>query len=114
MERGNTPHHTALNDVIHRSLTAANIPSWLEPSELYRSDGKRPKGCSIIPWKSGKVLVWDATWPNTHAPSHLPTAATQAAKFAHLDSSHFIVPFAVETSRVLGEAAGDFMRELGR
>ena len=36
------------------------------------------------------------------------------AKYEHLDSSHFFVPFAVETSRVLGEAAEEFVRELGQ
>ena len=94
---GRHPRHAAVNDVIHRSLTSANIPSRLEPSGLYRSDGKRPDGCSIIPWRSGKVLVWDATCPDTYAPSHIPaavrgagTVAAQAervklAKYAHLN-----------------------------
>ena len=107
---GRHPRHAAVNDVIHRSLTSANIPSRLEPSGLYRSDGKRPDGCSIIPWRSGKVLVWAATCPDTYAPSHIPaavrgagTVAAQAervklAKYAHLNSTHCFVPFAVETS----------------
>ena len=123
---GRHPRHAALNDIIHRSLTAANIPSRLEPSGLYRSDGKRPDGCSILPWRCGKVLVWDATCPDTHAPSHVSAAvrgagvvAAQAeqskvAKYGHLDTSHHFVPFVVETSGVLGEAAVDFTRDLGR
>ena len=28
-------------------------------------------GVSIVPWKSGKLLVWDATCPDTFAPSYL-------------------------------------------
>lgn len=36
------------------------------------------------------------------------------AKYAHLDSIYFFVPFAVETSGVLGEAAEDFLGELVR
>ena len=36
------------------------------------------------------------------------------AKYEHLDSSHLFVPFAVETSGVLGEAAEKFVGELGR
>ena len=36
------------------------------------------------------------------------------AKYEHLDSSQFFVPFAVETSGVLGEAAEEFVGELGR
>ena len=39
--------HAAINNIIHRSLATANIPSWLEPSGLSRSDGKRPDGVTI-------------------------------------------------------------------
>ena len=72
------------------------------------------------------MLVWDATCPDTYAPSHIPTsvrgAGTVAAqaerlkmlKYEHLNSSHFFVTFAVETSGVLGEAAEEFVAELGQ
>ena len=68
----------------------------------------------------GKVLIV------RFAPSHLPAAvrgagvvAAQAeqvkvSKYAHLDTTHHFVPFAVETSGVLGEAAENFTRELAR
>ena len=36
------------------------------------------------------------------------------AKYEDLDSSHFYVPFALETPGVLGEAAEEFVGELGR
>ena len=36
------------------------------------------------------------------------------AKYEHLASSHFFVPFAVETSGVLGEAAEELVGELGQ
>ena len=35
-------------------------------------------------------------------------------KYAHLDMSHHFVPFVMETSGVLGEAAVDFTRDLRR
>ena len=72
------------------------------------------------------MLVWDATCPNTFAPSHIPAAvrgagavAAQAeqvkvSKYAHLDTSHHLVPFVVETSGVLGKAAEEFTQELAR
>ena len=72
------------------------------------------------------MLVLDATCPDTYAPSHIPiamrgagTVAAQAerlkmAKYEYLDSSHFFVPFAVETSGVLGEAAEEFVGELSQ
>ena len=123
---GRHPAHAAVNDIIHRSLTAANIPSRLEPSGLYWSDGKCPDGCTILPWRCGKVLVWDATCPNTHALSHVSAAvrgagivAAQAeqqkgAKYAHLNTSHYFVPFVLETSGMFGEAAVEFARDLRR
>ena len=79
---GRRPCHAALNDIIHRSLTAANIPSRLEPSGLYWSDRKQPDGCSILPWRCGKILVWDATCPDTHAPSHVSAAVKGAGVVA--------------------------------
>ena len=33
----------------------------LEPRGLYRSDGKRPDGVTMIPWEMGKQLVWVVT-----------------------------------------------------
>ena len=35
-----------------------------------------------MPWKSGRVLVWDATCADTFTPSHLQLAATEAGAVA--------------------------------
>ena len=43
----------------------------LEPRGLYRTDGKRPDGVTIIPWEMGKQLVWDVTVVDALAPSRL-------------------------------------------
>ena len=114
---GRHPRHAALNEIIHHSLSSAHIPSRLEPSGVYRTDGKRPDGISMVPWRHGRVLVWDATCPDTFAPSHVSSAATSSsaiakqaeqakkAKYAHLDASHYFVPLVVETSGVLGPEA---------
>ena len=63
-----------------------------------------------MPWKNGWTLVWDATCPDTFAPSHVALAVREAGlvasqaekakaqKYALLDSSHHFVPFAIETS----------------
>lgn len=50
--RGCSLRHRAVNSIIHRSLRFANIPSKLEPFDLYRSNGRRPDGTSILPLKS--------------------------------------------------------------
>lgn len=71
------------------------------------------------------MLVWDATCPDTYVPSHVPASvrgvgvalaehtgeSDQVRKPRH---SHHFLPLVVETLGVLGEAAEDCMRELGR
>ena len=47
------PHHTAVNGIICQSLTLAKVPAKLESSGLHRSDGKRPDGILLLPWKDG-------------------------------------------------------------
>eukprot|EP00731_Ephydatia_muelleri_P028679 Em0020g323a len=97
----------------------------LKPSGLYRSDGKRPDGITTVPWKCGQLLVWDATCPDTYAPSYSTIAAQQAGavgqqaedkkaqKYKHLSSHHFFTPVAIETSGVYGPRTADFLKELG-
>ena len=122
---GRHHRHAALNDIVHRALTAAHIPSRLEPSGIFRSDGKRPDGITVVPWKGGRLLVWDATCPDTFATSYLPSAASDVGevaaaaeerkrqKYSHLDQGHSFVPVAIETAGVFGPETMDFMRELG-
>ena len=80
----------------------------------------------MVPWKSGKLLVWDATCPDTFAPSYSSRAtneagavATQAeerkeAKYSHLNSAHTFTPVAIETSGVFGAKTMRFVQELGQ
>ena len=107
-------------------MVAAHVPSRLEPSGLYRSDGKRPDGVSIVPWKCGQLLVWDATCPDTFAPSYSTIAAKQVGavaqqaeekkmqKYKHLDSCYFFTPVAIETSGVFGPKTMEFLKGLGQ
>ena len=50
---GRHHRHAAMNDIVHRALASAKVPSRLEPSGLYCADGKRPDGITIVPWKCG-------------------------------------------------------------
>jgi hypothetical protein len=71
-------------------------------------------------------LVWDATTPDTLAVSHLPstsitacTAASNAAaqklhKYRDLQSSHVIIPVAIETLGSWCKEGIDWMKEIGR
>ena len=42
-----------------QTLASLDLPSMLEPRGLFRTDGKRPDGVTMIPWEMGKQLVWD-------------------------------------------------------
>ena len=54
----------------------------LEPTGLYRDDGKRPDGATVVPWKWGKVLVWDVTCLDTLAPSYSSLAIRESGAVA--------------------------------
>ena len=124
--KGHQPPHASINNIIKRSLDSLKIPSHLEPSGLYRSDEKRPDGATIIPWQKGKILVWDATCPNTLAPSHLSLAIREGgavasnaenrkqAKYPHLDSTHHFIPVGIETLGAFGKEASLFFQDLGQ
>ena len=122
---GRHHRHAAVNDIIHRTLAAAKVPSRLEPSGLYRTDGKRPDGITVVPWKSGKLLVWDTTCPDTFAPSYSSIATREAAavaamaeerkavKYVSLSSTYAFTPVAIETSGVFGPRTATFLKDLG-
>src|SRR6218665_561232 len=75
--QGRSLHHHAINDIIWRVLLRAGIPSTQEPEGLFRTDGKRPDGATLVPWSAGKYLAWDATEAHTCAASYIaPQAAS--------------------------------------
>ena len=101
--KGRHPRHAAINDIIKRSLGSAKIPCHLEPTGIYRSDGKRPDGATMVPWERGRILigmVWDATCPDTMVLLYALLASEKAGvvaavakqrkrlKYAHWDASH--------------------------
>ena len=102
---------------IKRSLATAGI---------CREDGKRPDGATVMPWKGGRVLVWDATCPNTFAPSQpapghqrsrcccRPGGTEENGEVHRLAAIHHFVSVAIESTGVFGPQAHAFFRELGR
>ena len=117
---GRIPRHSALSDVVRRGLSAAGIPSMLEPSGLDRGDGKRPDGITVYPYSRGRCLIWDATCVNTFASSNLIRAALAAgsvadaaevrkiAKCAELGRRFIFQPVAVETFGAMGKSTIQF------
>src|SRR5664279_5645729 len=122
---GRQARHHAINDIIWRSMSSAGVPSTKEPVGLLRSDGRRPDGVTLVPWKNGKSAAWDVTIVNPLADSYLAIAsntpcgvAAMAAskkveKYADLPASYIFQPLAFETLGSLNSSGVDFLSDLG-
>jgi hypothetical protein len=123
---GRRLRHNAVNDLIKRALASADIPARLEPACLSRDDGKRPDGLTLMPWATGRCLVWDFTCCHTLAASFLNKAvlgqgfvandaeARKTSKYSALAANYTFTPIAIETLGALGSEASAFFSELGR
>ena len=123
---GHLPRHSALNDLVKRSLSSVEVPSIMEPPGLFRSDGRRVDGVSVIPWQAGHPLAWDVTCRDTFTPAYKSLPASGAGSVANtaehrkiqlyqgLEPTHAFIPIATETSGDFGEKALAFFREIGK
>ena len=104
-----------MNDIVHRSFVSAKIPARLELSGLQRSDGKRPDGVTVVPLRSGKLLTWDVTCPDTFSPSYTSNVTSEAGAVAALaEGIYSFTPVAIESSGVCGPLTLEFLKDLGR
>ena len=113
-ERRTTPTHSTVNNIIQRTLSTAGVPYRLEPPGLLRSDDKRPDGMTLVPWRSGRLFVWDATCPDTYAVSYRGQATTEvgyvaahgvetkSGKYSHPSPTYLFHPVVIESSGALG------------
>ena len=110
-----------------QTLGSLDLPSVLEPRGLYRTDGKRPDGVTMIPCEMGKQLVWDVTGVDALAPSCLnrgslcnPGTCTateaEARKIGEyrqiLDNIYISQPVALEEQGSLGQSSEIFITRL--
>ena len=63
--QGRQSRHAAIIGIVRHLLAPIKVLLHLEPSGICHSDGKHPDGASIVPWKNGRVLVWDVTCVDT-------------------------------------------------
>ena len=80
---------------------------------------------TVIPWRLGHPLAWDATVCDSTAPTYRSLAASGAelvAKQAEdrktriyqaLNATHIFIPIAIETSGVFGGEALAFFKDIG-
>ena len=123
---GRVQRHAQINDLIHRALIRAEIPSSKEPLGLSSDDGKRPDGLTLVPWHSGHSATWDVTVVHTLAASYVAQSAVQppagkaakiaaerkSAKYSGLSSSHIFIPVAVESLGQLADDAHRFITDI--
>ena len=86
----------------------------------------RPDGIPVVPWRSGKLLIWDVTCQDTFAPSYSAHATREAGavaalaeerevtKYVHLNPVHLFSPIAEETMSVFGPHTKALLKDLGR
>ena len=121
---GKWSRHNEVNHLIKRALVSAKISATLEPSNLSRSDGKRPDGLTNLCWKRGKPLIWDFTVADTLCDTYVKKSAKQAGsaaetreelktkKYKDLNNYHF-VPIAAETYGAWGPQGLALLKEIG-
>ncbi|XP_029654349.1 ADP-ribosylation factor-like protein 1 [Octopus sinensis] len=112
MSAGRFPRHTEINNLIHNVLERAGFPSILEPTGLVFEDAKRPDGCTLFAFKSGKQLVWNDTCTDSFAKGALnamacrPGSSAEKAEFAKLTKYEDLLDrfcfwaIAIETSSI--------------
>jgi len=118
--------HQHLNDLVTRALVSAGVPATNEPIGLIRRDGKRLDGMTQMPWRSGKLLVWDVTVVSTTAESYIAAAARgrgevaemaatrKCQKYSELSMAYLFLPIAVETLGPMNDSAYEFFEILSR
>jgi len=123
---GKTTRHHAFNDLIARAFSLAGLPVTKEPSGLFRLDGKRPDGLTLVPWSSSRALCWDFTITCPLADLHIIAASRESGamaelaasheeeKYAALDGRYIFEPIAIETLGIFYTSAHQLRSNLCR
>jgi len=95
---------------------------------LFRTDGKRPDGLTLIPWQSGKSLCWDVTVTCPLAQSYIEGAATvipeagstaemaasrKEEKYIDREARHIFQPIVMERLGVFSSSTCQILSSLG-
>jgi len=126
LARAKGARHSAVNDIIARTLVSAGTPITKEPNGLIIGDSRRPDGLTLVPWSQGKSLAWDATISTPLAASYISSSAraacssAEAAELKKIDKYAALAPgftFQAVSLDSLGgysQSTACFLNELGR
>jgi len=104
-------------------VTRALVSRAQETVGLIRRDGKRPDGMTLIPWRSSKLLVWNATVVSTTTESYVAAAARGRGEVAEMAATrkrqkysgfYTFFPISVETLGPINDSAYEFFEMLSR
>ena len=122
---GTGSRHSSINDIISRAFVSAGVPVTKEPGGLIRGVGKRPDGLTLIPWRNGKPLAWDATVSTPLATSYVAASTIAAgssaeiaevrktAKYAYLAPGITFQAVALDSLSGVSSSTAGFINELG-
>ena len=86
----------------------------------------RTDGITVVPWRSGKLLIWDVMCQDIFAPSYSAHATREVGavaalaeerevtKYVHLTPVHLFSPIIVETMGVFGPHTKALLKDRGR
>jgi len=123
---GRSARHHVLNDLVARCFASAGTPVTKEPTGLFRADGKRPDGLTLVSWQSGKSLCWDVTVICPLVEAYVTGSTREAGaaaelassrkeeKYASIGSEYLFAPIAVETLGPMNTSACQLFANLGR
>jgi hypothetical protein len=122
---GRIMRHHAVNDVISKAIASTRTPICKEPHGLVPGSSLRPDGSTLIPWKRGKYLAWDATISSTLAASYVDASSTQSGfastsaaarktlKYQGLSPQYIFQPVSLETLGSACPSTSAFLAEVG-
>ena len=89
-----------------------DMRQWIIEADIASLDGKKPDWTSMMPWKNGESLIWDATYLDTFSPSDMALEArepdlvniqaenTNIQKCSLINSTRHIIP---ETMKICSD-----------
>ena len=126
LQIGRRSRHDEINSLMKRALVQAKIPAVNEPSNLIRSDGKRPDGLTLTTWKYGRNLIWDVTVADTlcqtyvNQSSKLAGAAAdlresqKTTKYKEFENSYHFISMGIESLGSWGTNGHKLVKEIGK
>ncbi|ESO00633.1 hypothetical protein HELRODRAFT_175610 [Helobdella robusta] len=102
----------------------SSICNVQETSGISAHDGRRPDGCTLIPWRAGRCLAWDVTVPGTLAERYVNLtnkecglAAARAAdekmkKYGNALPSMEFLPICIEVLGPMDPNTLKFLKEI--